>query len=315
MAPRSLICGVTGQDGGYLARLLTDCGHEVHGTSRQRHEGRPANLAHLQVEGVRLHQLDPAEGDATATLLAAVRPDEIYYLAAQSSVARSFDLPVETWRASAMGFVAMLEAARTHCPDARIVNAASGDCFGTTRRDQPATEVSAFAPRSPYAAAKCAAAHAASVARLAHGQFACSAFLFSHESPLRPPTFVVGKIVAAVQRVAAGATETLELGNVEVVRDWGWAPDYVNALRLMASQAEPRDLVVATGTSYRLADLVAALFAAARLDWRDHVKLGAMPPRPADIPIQHADPSAARDMLGWSASTDLDGLAGRLIGG
>lgn len=312
---RALICGATGQDGAYLARALLDRGIEVHGTSRQ-----PAlpegNLAAVGAAGALTpHVMEPASQDSVRAVLGEVRPDRIFYLAAQSSVARSFDEPVETWRAAALGLVHVLEAAREIVPEARILNAGSGDCFGERPAHAPADETTAFAPRSPYAAAKCAAHHAVAVARRAHGQFASTAFLFSHESPLRPETFAIGKIVGAVKRIAAGSGELLELGNVEVVRDWGWAPEYVEAMVRMLALDAPRDLVIATGRSHSLAEFVAAAFAEAGLDWRDHVRIGAVAPRPADIACQHADPGLARELLGWRAETGLAALARRLIGG
>ena len=311
MARKALIFGVTGQDGAYLARLLLARGYEVLGTTRGGTAGAPANLARLGVAGdVGLHRLDPADGAAVSATVTALRPDEVYYLSAQSSVRRSFGKPVATLIASAVGLANVLAAA---APGVRILNAASGDCFGETSADAPATEASPFRPRSPYAAAKCAAHHLVSAARAADGRFACSAFLFNHESPLRPESFVVGKVAAAARRIAAGSDEILELGDVEVVRDWGWAPDYVEAMWLMLQQDEPGDFVIATGRSHKLADLVARCFAAAGLDWQDHVRPDAFPPRRSDIRVHHADPGLARERLGWQASTGLDELARKLM--
>lgn len=312
---RALICGVSGQDGAYLAQLLVHKGYEVHGTTRLQQHEPPANLITLRVaNGVTLHRMKPTDREAVRTVLVNTHPDEIYYLAAQSSVWRSFNDPIGTFEASVLGLITMLEAARDLVPKARLVNAASGDCFGEPERGAPASEQSPFAPRSPYAAAKCAGHHALSVARLAYSQFACSAFLFTHESPLRSEDFAVGKIVAAARRIAAGASETVDLGNVEVIRDWGWAPEYVDALWRMLQQGEPRDFVVATGRSHRLADLVEAVFAAAGLEWQEHVQIGSVSPRPTDIPCQFADPARAEQLLGWRGCSDLTKIAGRLIG-
>jgi GDPmannose 4,6-dehydratase len=311
---RALICGASGQDGAYLAQTLSGKGYEVHGSTRGPASLSPANLTALGVaDRVILHSLQPTDADAVVALLDEVRPDEIYYLAAQSSVWRSFEEPLATFQASALGLWTMLDAARRIVPGARILNAASGDCFGETPADAPATENSPFHPRSPYAAAKCAGHHAISVARLADGQFACSAFLFNHESPLRPETFAFGKIIAAIRRIAGGAEEKLRLGDVEVVRDWGWAPDYVEAMWRMLQQDEPGDFVIATGSSHRLADFVALAFAEAGLDWRDHVIVGAVRPRPTDISRQFADPCRAREILGWQAGVSLKELASRLV--
>ena len=310
---RALVCGVTGQDGAYLARLLLERGYAVHGTSRG---GASANLERLGVDGgVQLHRMQPTAAAEVAAVLREVRPDEIYYLAAQSSVARSFDEPVEAWRSSAEGILHMLEGARAEAPLAKLMFAASGDCFGVTSADWPATEETRFAPRSPYAAAKCAGSHLVSVARLASRQFACSAFLFSHESPLRPETFALGKIAGAARRIAAGSDETLSLGTVDVIRDFGWAPEYVEAMWLMLQREEPLDFIVATGRSHRLSEFVELAFASVGLDWRDHVAVGSEPPRPADIAHQHADPSRAGALLGWKARVALPELAARMVAG
>jgi GDPmannose 4,6-dehydratase len=315
MIRRALVCGVSGQDGAYLAQSLAARGYDVHGTSRNTNS-TPANLVRLGiVDAVTLHRMDAADPSDVADILTSVRPDEIYYLAAQSSVERSFKLPLETWIASAVGLVNVLEAARATVPEARILNAASGDCFGETLGSGPATEHTQFAPRSPYAAAKCAGHHAVNVARTAYGQFACSAFLFSHESPLRPDNFVVAKVASAVRQIASGSRERLRLANTAVIRDWGWAPEYVDAMRRMLQHDNPKDFVIATGHSHSLADFVKMAFAAANLDWCDHVDEGGEPPRPADVTMQYADPTRARELLGWKAEVGLSSLAHRLVRG
>ena len=313
-AKRALICGVSGQDGAYLAELLVRKGYEVHGTTRLTLGHPPANLELLGIHDcVQVHQLQPVETENVRALLEEVQPTEIYYLAAQSSVWRSFQEPAVTFMASAVGLLTVLEAAREIVPAAKVLNAASGDCFGDTSADAPASEDTAFDPRSPYGAAKCAGHHALSVTRLAHRQFACSAYLFTHESPLRTEAFAIGKLAASVKRIAAGSDEKLELGNVEVVRDWGWAPDYVDAMWLMLQQDEPRDFVIATGFSCRLSELVELAFAEVGLEWREHVIIGALAPRPTDIASQHADTSYARAVLGWRAQTCAKEMIGQLV--
>lgn len=312
---RALICGVTGQDGAYLARFLLDRSYRLFGTTRGDPGAGAPNLQRLGVEdGVTLLRMDPTSPDETAAAIAEAAPDEIYYLAAQSSVWRSFEAPAAAFEGSAVGLINLLEGARAAAPAARIFNASSGDCFGEAPADAPIDEQSPFRPRSPYAAAKCAAHHALTVARLAYGQFACSGFLFTHESPLRPEAFAVGKVVAAARRIAAGSGETLRLGNVDIVRDWGWAPTYVEAMWAMLQQPAPRDFILASGQSHSLAALVERIFAALGLDWREHVQTGALPPRLSDISSQHADPSAAREALGWSGGIALETLAARLVG-
>lgn len=316
MARRALIFGVGGQDGAYLARLLLGKGYEVSGTSRSASGTAQPNLERLGMAAdISLLSLDPADRAAVETALAAVRPDEIYYLSAQSSVFRSFEDPVGTIGGIVVGLSNVLDAARRAHPIARIFNAASGDCFGETTADAPAREDTPFAPRSPYAAAKCGAHHQLTALRLAYSQFACSGFLFNHESALRPETFAFGKIASVARRIAAGSDEKLRLGNVEVVRDWGWAPEYAEAMWRMLQQDEPRDLIIATGRSNRLADFVSACFAAVGLDWQDHVEIDPAQYRPSDIAVHHADPSAAREAIGWGGRTGLQEIARRMVRG
>lgn len=313
MRYRALIFGVTGQDGSYLARLLAANGREVHGTSRNP-DRSTRNLVRLGIaDAVTLHQVDPAQPEQVSAVMERVQPQEIYYLASQSSVGLSIELPMQTWMASTIGLVNVLAAARSAAPLARILNAASGECFGDTPRDAPAVEQSPLRPRNPYAAAKCAGHHAVEVARTAFGQFACSAFLFNHESPLRSELFVTGKLAAAVRRIAAGSTERLRLGSISVVRDWGWAPEYVEAMPRMIEQQEPRDFIIATGRSHSLAEFVECAFAAANLNWRDHVDPATERPRPAEAAVQHADPTLARQYLKWEARAGLDRVAARLV--
>ena len=245
----------------------------------------------------------------------AARPEEAYYLAGQSSVAQSFADPLETFVGIVIGLLNLLRAIRQLAPDARILNAASGDCFGECAFEHPATEQSPLAPRSPYGAAKSAAHHIVSTSRLEGGTFICSAFLFNHESPLRDERFAIGKIVAGLRKIQADPSERLILGNVDVVRDWGWAPEYVEALWLMLQQTAPADFIVATGKSYRLAEFVELAFAHVGLDWRNHVDLAPEAQRPADIRIHHADPTRAAQLLGWQARTLLPDLPAALLDG
>ncbi len=306
----ALIWGVGGQDGAYLARLLLDKGYRVHGTSRG--DGMPVNLQRLGIASeVPLHVVDPADAERVGDVVAAVRPAEIYYLAGQSSVGRSFVEPLATFTGAAIGLLNVIEAARAAVPDAALLNAASGDCFGET--PVPATESTMFRPRSPYAAAKCSAHLLVEANRVAYRQRACSAFLFPHESRLRPDTFVVGKLMAAIHRFAEGDRTPLEMGGLGVVRDWGWAPDYVEAMWRMLQRTEPADLVLATGTSMKLEDFVATAFAAIGLDWREHVRINAGLRRPADVTEQYADPSRAAELIGWRASLAGEELVKRLV--
>jgi GDPmannose 4,6-dehydratase len=314
MTKRALIFGIGGQDGTLLSLLLQDKGYEVHGTSRGRislefDEAKAASAA----GGPIVHVLEVDDSASVSRLLGEVEPHEIYYLASQSSVAQSFADPVETWRGAAVGLVTLIASIAETKIETRLFNAASGECFGILDPDRPATETSPFAPRSPYAAAKCASHHAVAVARAAYGVFACSGFLFSHESPLRPESFVIAKVAATARRIAAGSSERLRLGGVDVIRDWGWAEDYVEAMWLMLQQADPEDFVIATGESRPLRDLVSSAFRHVGLDWRDHVDTSAVFPRRADIPSQYADPSRARSVLGWTAKKAIDDIMAALV--
>lgn len=253
------------------------------------------------------HACDVTNAGQLATTLASVRPDRIFYLAGQSSVSASFLRPVQTWQSCTMGLVMLLPWLSEH-PTVRTVVAGSGECFGPASREAPATEGSPLRPQSPYAAAKCGA-HAAVMAAREGGAHIATAFLFSHESTLRPETFVVGKIRAAAQRIAAGSRERLQLGDLSVVRDWGWAPEYVDALARMSELAEPEDFIIATGHSYTLENMVQLIFAAFGLDWRAHVDADAPPDRPVATAEQHADPGKAARLLGWRGSTHGEALA------
>lgn len=311
---RALIIGASGQDGAYLSRFLLDRGYTVFGASNGKSADGARNLSRLGVaDRVELLHLDVNDPERMAAVLDATEPDEIYYLAAQSSVARSFDLPLVTFQASADGLVNLLAILQRQDRRVRLFNAASGDCFGESTPEQPINEDTRFAPRSYYAAAKCAAHHAIAAYRIAYGGFACSGFLFNHESPLRPPQFVTGKIVEAVRRIAAGSQETLQLGNVEAIRDWGWAGEYVEAMWLSLQQERPGDYVIASGRSHKLVDLVAAAFAHVGLDWRHHVETGAADFRPADVRSHYADPSRIREALGWEARMSLEQIVSRLV--
>jgi len=299
--PRALICGIGGQDGGYLSRHLLELGYEVFGTSRDA-EGSPfSNLVRLGVrDRVTVLSMAPEDFRSVFVALSRVQPDEVYFLAGQSSVGLSFELPAETLQSIVQGTLNMLEACRVVGRSVRLYHAASSECFGDTN-GAPAHEATPFHPRSPYAVAKASAAWLVSNYREAYGLWACNGILFNHESPLRPARFVTQKIVSAACRIAAGSRERLPLGRLDVARDWGWAPEYVTAMHRMLQQREPRDYVIATGTTHTLEDFVAAAFARHDLDWRDHVELMPELIRPADIRVSRADPARAARELGWQA--------------
>lgn len=299
MTKKALICGVSGQDGAYLARLLLDKGYKVFGTSRDAQVSSFRNLTRLGVRD-RVHLLSMSLVDFRSVLqvLSKVQPDEVYNFAGQSSVGLSFEQPVETLESHATGCLNLLEGIRFLDTPIRLYNACSGECFGDTG-DVPATENTPFRPRSPYAVAKAAAFWEVANYREAYGLFACSGILFNHESPLRPERFVTRKIIAAACRIEAGSRETLRLGNLAISRDWGWAPEYVEAMWRMLQQEKPDDYVIATGASYRLEDFVEEAFKTVGLNWQDHVETDQSLFRPSEIMHSCGNVAKAREMLGW----------------
>lgn len=308
----ALILGVTGQDGALLARHLLGLGYAVHGTSRTAGEV-PDNLARLGIaEQVTLHALDPQEAPAVTALFDAVRPQEIYHLAAQSSVGLSFRQPRETTESIVGGTLNVLDALRVLGLPARLFNAASAECFGDTGPTGRARAGDPFRPCSPYGAAKAAAAEMLRSWRSAFELWACSGFLFNHESPLRPESFVTQKIVRGALAVARGEADSLTLGDLSVVRDWGWAEEYVVAMHRMLQQPEPRDLVIATGEGFRLEDYVAAAFALHGLDWRDHVTRDEALLRQGEAAHTVGDPGEAAEVLGWRATVAMPEVVKRL---
>ena len=308
---RALICGVSGQDGAYLAKALLESGCNVIGTARS--DGVPAALAQLGLVGrVRVIVLDISDASNVLAAIAELRPTEIYNLAGQSSVGQSFHHPVETFEGIALGTLNLLEAIRQVEPATRLFNAGSGEMFGDTGGD-PASEATPIAPRSPYAIAKAAAYWSVVNYREAYRLYACTGILFNHESPLRSERFVTRKIVSAAVRIAHGSGERLRLGNLDVSRDWGWAPEYVDAMQQMLAQDTPGDLVLATGTTISLMDFTDAAFSAVGLDWRDHVEFDAALARPTDIAVVRADPSQAAHRLNWRAQTRGLDVARRMV--
>lgn len=311
---RALICGISGQDGAYLAHLLLSKGYEVVGTSRDAEMSRFTNLALLGIrERVNLRSMTLSDFRSVLQVLSEVEPGEIYNLAGQSSVGLSFQQPVETLESIAFGTLNLLEAIRFLGRPLRLYNAASGECFGETSAAAPALETSPFRPRSPYGVAKAAAFWEVANYREAYNIFACSGILFNHESILRPARFVTRKVVQAACRIAAGSDERLRIGETRVVRDWGYAPEYVEAMWLMLQQPEPVDYVIASGESHSLGEFIAACFDEVGLDWREHTDTDRAFFRTTDILQSHADPSLARERLGWQAKMHMQALVARLV--
>jgi GDPmannose 4,6-dehydratase len=298
---RALICGVSGQDGAYLAELLLGKGYTVCGTSRDAQVSDFRSLKYLGIkEQLQLESMTLVDFRSVLQVLTKFQPDEVYNLAGQTSVGLSFGQPVETLESIATGTLNLLEAIRFLGADIKLYNAGSSECFGDTK-GAAADEETPFRPRSPYAVAKAAAFWEVANYREAYGLFACSGILFNHESPLRPERFVTQKIVAGACRIAKGGQEKLRLGNMQIQRDWGWAPEYVEAMYLMLQQPQADDYVIATGESSSLADFVATAFAAVNLDWHEHVVIDDGLLRPTDLAVGRGNPSKAKTILGWEA--------------
>lgn len=309
----ALIIGISGQDGGLLAEHLVADGTIVHGTSRDAELNEFRNLRRLGVfDKVRLHSANTTDLRSIIRVLEKTQPDEVYNLAGQSSVGLSFDQPIETYESIIVATANILESIRALRAPIRFFNAVSSDCFGDTG-PEGADETTPFRPRSPYGIAKAAAFWAVDNHRDAYGLFATSGILFNHESPLRPERFVTQKIVRAAARIARGETKApLRLGNLDIRRDWGWAPEYVQAIKLMLRHETPADFVVATGESHPLAAFAEQAFAAFGLDWRQHVVSDPELMRPSDIAISLGRPTRAREVLGWQAETRMPDIVRRL---
>ena len=302
----ALICGVSGQDGSYLAALLLSKGYAIFGTSRDAQGSSFSNLRKLGIQDqITFLSMVPEDFRSVLVALRKSNPDEIYYLAGQSSVGLSFEQPAETMQSITMGTLNILEGCRmleTENKVIKVYNAGSGECFGDTQ-GEPATESTPFYPMSPYAVAKSSAYWLVNNYREAYRLFACTGILFNHESALRPERFVTQKIVRAVKRIAQGSTEKLKLGRLDIARDWGWAPEYVEAMWLMLQQEKPHDFVIATGVTMSLEEFVQAAFAEAGLNWRHYVEQDPALFRPTDLAMGRADPAKADRELGWKATT------------
>ncbi|EDX76852.1 NAD dependent epimerase/dehydratase family [Coleofasciculus chthonoplastes PCC 7420] len=310
---KALICGVSGQDGAYLAKLLLNEGYSVCGTSRDAQMSSFQNLVRLGIrDQVKLESAALTDFRSVLQVLKKNQPDEVYNLAGQSSVGLSFEQPVETLESISIGTLNLLEAIRFTGEPIKFYNAGSSECFGDIGTEA-ADETTPFRPRSPYAVAKSAAFWQVANYREAYGLFACSGILFNHESPLRPQRFVTQKIVAAVSRIAQGSQEKLYLGNVDIKRDWGWAPEYVEAMYKILQQEEPDDYVIATGESYTLEEFVVAAFDSVGLDWQDYVITDRSLFRPTDLAISRGNPAKAKEKLGWQAQYKMPDIVRMMV--
>ena len=318
MANTALITGVTGQDGSYLAELLLSKGYSVHGVVRRTSSLNRSRIEHLRHSGgtgsqsghFALHYGDLTDSGNLNRLIRAIRPDEIYNLAAQSHVQVSFDQPEYTGDVDALGTTRILEAIRTAEIPARFYQASSSEMFGTS--PPPQSESTPFHPRSPYAVAKAYSYWMTVNYREAHGMFAANGILFNHESPRRGENFVSRKITRGVA-TALGRQSELRLGNLDARRDWGHARDYVRAMWLMLQQDQPHDLVIGTGTSRSVRDLLEVAFGMAGMDWRHFVKVDPAYTRPSEVPELVADPSKAQSVLDWRPETSFEQMIREML--
>ena len=313
----AFITGITGQDGSYLAELLLNKGYEVHGLIRRASTFNTSRIDHIfqdpHESGSRLHLHygDVTDAAGMTNLVREIAPDEIYNLAAQSHVMVSFSMPTYTANVDAVGTVTLLEAIRSSGINTRFYQASTSELFGST--PPPQNEVSVFRPRSPYAAAKLYAYWATVNYREAYGIHATNGILFNHESPRRGETFVTRKITRAVASIKKGKQEKLYLGNLNAIRDWGYAKEYVESMWRMLQQDDPDDYVVATGIGATIEQFCDVAFSHVGLNWHDYVEIDPKYLRPTEVEALIGDPSKATEQLGWKATTKWDSLAKLMV--
>jgi GDPmannose 4,6-dehydratase len=313
----ALITGITGQDGSYLAELLMDKGYEVHGLIRRASTFNTQRLEaiyqdpHEKEVRLHLHYGDLSDSGALVHLIRDLQPDEVYHLGAQSHVKVSFDIPEFTAETTGVGTVRILEAIRASGVATRFYQASSSEMFGAA--PPPQNEQTTFHPRSPYGVAKLFAYWTTRNYREAHGIFACNGILHNHESPRRGETFVTRKITRAVARIQAGVQDKLYLGNLDAKRDWGYAPEYVEAMWLMLQQEEPDDFVIGTGVAHTPREFAQLAFAHVGLDWERYVEIDPAYYRPAEVDFLLADASKAKRVLGWESRTTLEELVKLMV--
>ena len=308
---RALITGITGQDGSYLAEFLLEKGYKVHGMVRRSSSDQFERIAHLQ-DRIELHEGDLLDQLSIITLLHAIEPQEIYNLAAQSFVPTSWQQPILTSEATALGVTRMLEAIRVVDRSIRFYQASSSEMFGKVR-ESPQNERTPFYPRSPYGVAKVYGHYLTVNYRESYGLFAVSGILFNHESPRRGRQFVTRKITHGAARIKLGLATELRLGNIDAKRDWGFAGDYVEAMWMMMQHQTPEDFVVATGESHSVRELCQIAFARLGLDWEDHVVIDKAQVRPAEVDTLIGDARKARQVLGWHQKVSFKELVEMMV--
>lgn len=309
---KALICGVSGQDGSYLAKFLLEKGYQVFGASR---DAQTSSFINLKILGIKDHitliSINITDFGNTLECISKIKPDEIYNLAGQSSVRLSFEQPHETHESISTGNLNLLEAIKFSNLPIKLYNAGSSECFGDS--SIPANENTIFHPRSPYAIAKATAFWQIDNYREAYNLFACTGILFNHESPLRPDHFVTKKIISGACKIHRNKSHRISLGNINIERDWGWAPDYIEAMWLMMQKDQPKDYIIATGKSHTLKEFIDTTFRVLDLDWEKHLVIDEVLRRPTDLQIGRADPSKANNELQWKAKLGLNEIIENMI--
>ena len=310
---KALICGISGQDGAYLSEFLLSKGYEVFGGSRDATTNNFGKLKRLNVfNQVQLVSINLTDFRSTLQTINKIRPDEIYNLSGQSSVGLSFDQPIETFESICIGTLNLLEAIRFCDTSIKFYNAGSSECFGNSP-DEMCDENTLFKPKSPYGIAKASAHWQVVNYREAYNLFTVNGILFNHESPLRPERFVTQKVIKAVTEIAAGKLKKLEVGNIDIVRDWGWAPDYVQAMWAMLQQEIPDDFVISTGKGHSLKEFIGMAFNCVHLDMVDYLNINQSLFRPTDLQSVVGNPQKARKILGWSSNHDLEWIVNEMF--
>ena len=310
---KALICGISGQDGAYLSEFLLSKGYEVFGGSRDATTNNFGNLKRLNIfNQVQLVSINLTDFRSTLQTINKIRPDEIYNLSGQSSVGLSFEQPIETFESICIGTLNILEAIRFCDTSIKFYNAGSSECFGNSPHEM-CDENTLFKPKSPYGIAKASAHWQVVNYREAYNLFTVNGILFNHESPLRPERFVTQKVIKAVNEIAAGKLNKLEVGNIDIVRDWGWAPDYVQAMWLMLQQETPDDFVISTGNGHSLKEFIGMAFNCVNLEMEDYLNINQSLFRPTDLQCVVGNPQKAGKILGWSSNHDLEWIVSEMF--